>query len=243
MKSYADTNTGLVRSENEDSFVLHVPNNGEAAAGKGALAIVADGVGGGPDGKRASSMAVNIVLSRYYDSVDEDPSSQLLSALQHANDEIYHAARHDRPYGGMATTCTALALVDGSCYLCHAGDSRAYLLHAGELRRMSKDHTLVEDMVDDGIISKEEAAVHPQRNIILKALGSKPYIVPDIETFPVEPGDTILLCSDGLYGYISDAEIARELLGHQVAVAGKNLMNLALLRGGVDNITLVILNI
>jgi len=243
MQSYAETNTGLVRSENEDSYVLHIPSNGEAASKKGTLAIVADGVGGGPDGKLASSMAVNIILSQYYNSGGEAPSSRLLSAMKTANDEIYNAAKKNRPYGGMATTCTALALVEGSAYLCHAGDSRAYLLHGGELRRVSKDHTLVEEMVEDGIISKEEAAVHPHRNIILKALGSKPELVPYVETFTVETGDTILLCSDGLYGLVSDSEIYRELMTNQVAAAGKNLMTLALRRGGVDNITLVVLNI
>jgi protein phosphatase len=241
--SYAGSDRGLVRDENEDSFLLRIPDDKNIILNKGILAIVADGVGGGPDGKLASSMAVELIKDQYYSCDRDDRSVALQMAMEHANCQIYLAARKARPYGGMATTCTAFALINGQGCLCHVGDSRAYLLHDGTLRRISKDHTLVGDMVDEGIISEDEARKHPQRNIILKALGSGPEITPQIETVPVNAGDTILLCSDGLHGCVSDAEIFKTLYNNQVAKAGKGLKDLALQRGGADNITLVILSI
>jgi|WetSurMetagenome_2_1015567.scaffolds.fasta_scaffold00458_19 PPM family protein phosphatase len=243
MDFFAGSDIGRVRSENEDSFLLCVPDDEDILLKKGALAIVADGVGGGPDGKLASSMAVEIIRTQYYNSDSVDHSYALLSAMQHANNEIFRTAGNELFNGGMSTTCTAVALVDGKGHLCHAGDSRAYLLHSGEFRRISKDHTLVEDLVDEGIISKEEAANHPQRNIIVKALGFKPDITPDVESVPVEKGDTLFLCSDGVYGCVSDEEIVGELLDNQAESAGNRLIALALERGGKDNITLVILKV
>jgi PPM family protein phosphatase len=241
MISYAGSDIGHVRAENEDSYLLHIPDDTNTLQKKGILAIVADGVGGGPDGKLASSMAVDIICSQYYSSDNEDHAAALLTAMRQANDEIYRTARKNITYDGMATTCTAFVLLDGKGYLCHAGDSRAYLLHSGAFRRISKDHTLVEEMVDDEIISLEEAAVHPHRNIILKALGSRPEIDPDLAVVRITKGDTVLLCSDGLYGCVSDPEMSSELRDHQVEIAGKRLLDLALERGGKDNITLVIL--
>lgn len=243
MKSYAGSDKGLVRSENEDSYLLQIPDYDEVSCKKGILAIVADGVGGGPNGKLASSMAVEIVRDRYYNDDATDNSYSLLMAVRHANSEIYNASKRHLSDNGMATTCTALALIDCVGFLCHAGDSRAYLLHDSKIMRLSKDHTLVEDMMDDGIITAEEAQIHPHRNIILKALGTRSEIEPDINSFCFEKGDTILLCSDGLHGCVTDDEIGRTLLSDNVANAGKKLIKLALARGGADNITLVILNI
>jgi PPM family protein phosphatase len=242
MNSFTGTDIGYVRTENEDSFLLRIPDDADTFQKKGVLAIVADGVGGGPDGKLASSMAVDIICSQYYSSENEDQATALLSAMRQANSEIYLAA-NNRSYDGMATTCTAFALLDGKGYLCHAGDSRAYLLHSGDFRRISKDHTLVEEMVDDEIISMEEAAVHPQRNIILKALGSRPDIDPDLAVVRITKTDTILLCSDGLYGSVSDTEMSSKLIDNHVETAGKKLIDLALERGGTDNITVVILKV
>jgi PPM family protein phosphatase len=240
--SFAATNMGLVRRENEDSYLLTIPDDKDVLHKKGVLVIVADGVGGGPDGKLASSMAVELVGEHYYNSDKADNSQSLLLAVQYANDRIYKEVGKAIKYGGMATTCTAFVLLNGSGVLCHVGDSRAYLLHEGELRRISKDHTLVEDMVDEGIISAVEARTHPQKNIILKALGSGPVINPDIATLSVAKGDSIMLCSDGLHGCVSDFEICTALRMNQVSTAGNNLMALALERGGTDNITMVILH-
>jgi protein phosphatase len=116
-------------------------------------------------------------------------------------------------------------------------------MHAGVCRRISRDDTLVEDMVDDGIISKEEAATHPQRNLILKALGAKPDIIPDIAVVRITKSDIILLCSDGLHGCVSDDEIGDTLGAYEVETAGWKLIQIALSRGGPDNITVVILNV
>jgi serine/threonine protein phosphatase PrpC len=167
----------------------------------------------------------------------------LQMAMEYANRQICHADEMDLSCRGMATTCTSFAILDKKGFLCHVGDSRAYLLQADRLKRISKDHTLVGDMLSEGIITESEARSHPQRNIILRALGSRGDVFPQVDAFELNAGDTILLCSDGLHGCVSDDEIYSALYNSQPARAGEVLMNLALERGGVDNITIVILSI
>jgi len=143
----------------------------------------------------------------------------------------------------MATTRTAASVRKGEGFLSHIGDSRAYLLHNRELLQLSEDHTLVGELIHEGLISREEGRKHPHRNIILKALGSASHIEPNTSHIVLEYGDTLLLCSDGLYGCVSDDEISSILSGQPVEWAGHRLIELALERGGADNITIVILRL
>jgi protein phosphatase len=143
----------------------------------------------------------------------------------------------------MGTTCTAFVIGDGEGYLSHAGDSRVYLLRNRELLQLSEDHTLVNELINEGIISREEGRKHPHRNIITKALGTSSTIEPDASFIELESEDTLLLCSDGLYGCASDDEISSVLSGQPVEEAGRGLIELALKRGGSDNITVVILRV
>jgi serine/threonine protein phosphatase PrpC len=243
MRSFTGSDKGLVRRENEDSYLLYIPDDEELLERKGILVIVADGVGGGPAGKRASSMAVELIRDFYYQHPDEDKLEALQESLKAANLHIYQESRMDPLLHGMGTTCTAFVVCKTEGFLCHAGDSRAYLLRDRELRLISEDHTLVHELVAEGIITPEEGRTHPQRNIILKALGSASHLDPDTECIDLQKGDTLLLCSDGLHGYMSDEEIYSTLSGNPVEEAGSKLIELALDRGGADNITVVILNI
>ncbi len=243
MRSFTGSEKGFVRRENEDSYVLCIPDDEDLLERKGVLVIVADGVGGGPGGKRASSMAVELIRDCYYRQQNEDKLKALQECLKAANLHIYQEAGRDRLLRGMATTCTAFVICKTEGFLCHAGDSRAYLLRGRELRLISQDHTLVNELVAEGIITPEEGRVHPNRNIILKALGSASQLEPDASCLDLQRGDTLLLCSDGLHGYMSDEEIYSILSGNPVEKAGSKLIELALDRGGVDNITVVILNI
>jgi protein phosphatase len=243
VQSFAASDKGLVRNENEDSYILYVPDDEGILQRKGILAVVADGVGGGPAGKLASSMAVELVRDSYYRDPDKNNLSALRESLQIANIEIHKAAQQDLSLRGMATTCTAFVFWKGEGFLSHIGDSRAYLLRNRELRQLSEDHTLVNELIREGIISREEGRKHPNRNIILKAVGTTRDITPDTSHIALENEDTVLLCSDGLHGCVSDEEISFVLLGQPMEEAGRRLIELALKKGGSDNITVVILRV
>jgi serine/threonine protein phosphatase PrpC len=243
MRYFAASDKGLVRPENEDSYLLHMPENAGDLESKGILAIVADGVGGGPAGKHASSMAVELIRDYYYGHAASGKLQTLQEALEEANLRIFEEAKRDLQLRGMATTCTAMAISRNEGCLSHAGDSRAYLLRGDELSLVSEDHTLVGELVAEGIITAEEGRVHPQRNIILKALGSTGSLTPDAVCIDLRKGDTLLLCSDGLHGYVTDDEIASIMTRNTVEEAGPKLISLALDRGGADNITVVLVAI
>lgn len=240
---FAETDKGLVRPENEDSFLLYVPEDEDILRQKGVLAIVADGVGGALGGKQASSTAVEAVKDSYYKSRQSDSSLSLEESLKTANLEIHRASQNDQRFRGMATTCTALAIKGSDGFISHAGDSRAYLFRQGKLRQITEDHTLVNKLFKDGLVSADEVRNHPQKNIILKALGSNSDPQPDTYRIYLEQEDCLLLCSDGLYCLISDDEIADSLAGVSLDETGHKLINLAKQRGGTDNITVVILRL
>ncbi len=241
VRTFAESDRGLVRNQNEDSYLLYVPDNAGVLQRKGILAVVADGVGGGPAGKQASSMAVEILKDTYYGFKGDENSEALRESLRAANAEIYSASRRDSGLRGMATTCTAVALVNGEALLCHAGDSRAYIFRKGDFMQISEDHTLVNELVKEGIITREEAGRHPQRNIITKSLGSVPFIEPESRRVSLESEDTLLLCSDGLHGYVSEAEISSILSAFPAEEAGRRLIARAYEKGAPDNITVLIL--
>lgn len=240
---FSGSDRGHVRRENEDSYLLYVPDDENLLRQKGMLAIVADGVGGGPAGKQASSMAVEVVRESFYLDSKQDNSEALKDSVRTANRKIYEASRREARFNGMATTCTAFAFSGNSGIIAHVGDSRAYLLRKKELQQLSKDHTLVGELVEEGIITPEEARRHPQRHIILKAMGSTPDVIPDMGRIDLEAGDIVLLCSDGLHGLVLDTDIASALNSYPVDQAGKKLINMALDAGGTDNVTVVIVSI
>ena len=231
------TDVGCVREINEDSGRFIRPDDEARLKTRGALMIVADGMGGHSAGEVASRMAVELIPEIYYGSKGEPPRA-LKEAVEEANRRIHAAAAEDESKHGMGTTCTALCVLDGQAFAAHVGDSRLYMLREGKVYQLTEDHSAVMEMVKMGLITKEEARHHEDKNVILRALGTSPEVeVSALEPFSVRIGDKYLLCSDGLYDLVPDEEIERELSGNDIDAAGQKLIALAKERGGHDNIT------
>jgi protein phosphatase len=222
------TDTGRQRHANEDSYYAKAP-----------MFAVADGMGGAQAGEVASRIAAGAFDHR---RVSDDPSAeeQLEGIAQEANRKIHKLAQVDSSRAGMGTTLTAALLRDDELALGHVGDSRAYVLRDGKLKRLTKDHSLVEELRRQGRLTEEQAEEHPQRSIITRALGPEPTVNVDTMTFPARDGDVFLLCSDGLTTMISDEEI-REILvrSKNLRSAVNRLVEAANRGGGRDNITAV----
>jgi protein phosphatase len=238
------TDTGCQREINEDSISYVKPNDPAKLASKGLLAIVADGMGGHSAGEVASNLAVKIISQAYYDG-DGDARSSLKNAFLKANRRILEASRETADLKGMGTTCTALVLQNGSAIAAHVGDSRLYLVRDGNIYLMTEDHSAVMELVKHGLISLEQARHHPDKNVILRALGSNEdlEVTTWAEPFPVREGDTFLLCSDGLYDLVEDEEIKQAVLISDPHTACQNLVALARERGGPDNISVGIVRL
>jgi len=232
---------GCVRTNNEDSALFIRPASKEVRATKGFLAIVADGMGGHAAGEIASQMAVETTSKTYFDR-DESSEESLFFALTKANRNIWQAAAKNVRQKGMGTTCTAMAIIDTRLYLAHVGDSRAYLLKKGQIFQLSKDHTYVQSLVDQGVITPLDAEKHPERNVLTRAMGTHNKVEIDVALMPLhfEDDDRLFLCSDGLYDYLSDEEIAELLLIPSLSEAASQLIDLAKQRGGHDNITVLL---
>jgi len=223
----AATDIGLVREGNEDSYLVDEP-----------LFAVADGMGGHRGGEVASQLALETVEKLF-----QKGTGDLAEQVQEANRAVFERSVEDRKVAGMGTTLTA-ALVEGDrIRLAHVGDSRAYLLRDGELRRLTEDHTLVHRMVTEGEISEEEAEAHPQRSVLTRALGVDMVVDVDDDVVQVRSGDRLLLCTDGLTGMVSEEEIKEMLQGiADPSEAAERLVRRANEAGGVDNITVVVLD-
>ena len=225
----ANSNVGCVREHNEDSFIAHSP-----------LFVVADGMGGHEAGEVASEIAVNAISKH---APKEPDANQLSFAVQEANLEILNASAKGIGKPGMGTTVTAAVVFEQQLLIAQVGDSRAYLLHNGRLQRLTRDHSLVADLVAQGSITEEEARVHPQRSVITRALGSEPNVEPDIYILQLEKDDRILLCSDGLSSMIYDTKIEAILKDYKdVNTCCDELINAALKAGGLDNITAIVID-
>ncbi|MBF4510331.1 MAG: Stp1/IreP family PP2C-type Ser/Thr phosphatase [Aeromicrobium sp.] len=225
-----DTHVGLVRSGNEDAFLLAPP-----------LFAVADGLGGHQAGEVASSIAIDTLLEAAPRQAD---AKALGRAARRANAAVIDAARTGKGRSGMGTTITA-AMLDGTrVALAHVGDSRAYLLHLGQLQQLTQDHSMVADLVREGRLTPDEARVHPNRSVITRALGSDPDMMADTFEVDAASGDRLLLATDGLTGLVPDAEIER-ILGAAPTPqdAVDTLIDAALDAGGHDNVTVVVTDI
>jgi len=232
------TDIGAVRSHNED-FVLYAPPQENGTTGNRAtLALVADGMGGHAAGEVASKLAAETIYRVFCEGDGRLPKT-LGSAFAAANAEILNWTKLHPECAGMGTTCTALALRDDQAWLAHVGDSRAYLLRDGSLRQLSEDQTLVAQLVREGKLTAEEARHSPVSNIILQALGMGPDIEPLIWDKPLAlaAGDTLVLCTDGLSGLVSDADIA-DMAGRLAPLeACAALIEAAVVAGGHDNVS------
>ena len=232
--SYSITETGKVRQINEDSVLE-----------RGNMFAVADGMGGHQAGEVASSLALSVVSQYIEDNIGLISGEKLVEkATSAANAAIYTKASSSAKFRQMGTTLPLLYREGDTVYLAHVGDSRAYLFREGELKRITRDHSLVATLVEEGEITEEQAQVHPQRNIILKALGLEPQVEVDVSAVRIQTGDVFLLGSDGLTGLVRDPDIARILAGEGGPEQWSRLLvDAALAAGGTDNISVVLVRI
>lgn len=237
------TDAGQVRAQNEDFVGSWEPATDDERARTGWLYIVADGVGGAEAGDVASQLATEQTISHFLESEEVDSAERLRYAIQRANDDLREVASMRGRGGYMATTMCAAYIQDSHILLANVGDSRGYHVHNGSIEQVTNDHSLVAQLVEQGVITEEEAAVHPRRNVILSSLG--PTRDPQIDVFDVEAaeGDVLLLCSDGLTRHVQDAEIARIVGESAPEEASRTLIDLANARGGSDNISVALLHI
>ena len=229
MKVYAITDIGRMRPINEDSYYLPQPEERFCA--------VADGMGGHNAGEVASALAVKAFSERMRQAGGMSAHA-LREAVEIANDAVYEAALENAGMNGMGTTFSALAIQGGQAYLAHVGDSRVYLIRGGVIMQVTTDHTLVEEMVQRGMLTPREARVHPRRNIITRALGTEPWVEVDTLQMDTRPGDAFFLCSDGMTNYVEERDILNETLsGAPWQEKLERLVRMALENGGSDNIT------
>jgi protein phosphatase len=242
----SESDVGCVRLNNEDSFGYWEPNDDQDFLRKGRLAVVADGMGGYEGGQEASRLAVESMVAAYRDSRGDDPRQALIEGLRSAHDEIHKYTIEHPELRGMGTTCTAAAIVKNSLFYVHVGDTRLYEIRDGRIRRVTRDHSYVGQLVEAGMISEAQAEVHPQRNILTSAVGSNPDLVMDApeNPEPLRAGDVIVICSDGLWGQVRDEEILDTISKkNSVKQAGHELIQLARKRGAPDNVTVQILRL
>lgn len=237
MKIVARTDTGLFRENNQDSY--------SAFELEGAvIAVVCDGMGGAAEGALASNQAVmaikEFITERYYSGMsDLSIKSLLVSALESANRFVFNLSRTDDNYFGMGTTAVATIISDSFAYIAHAGDSRAYKKSDGVLYQLTKDHSIIQHMIESGEISVEEASDHPDKHIITRALGVDVDLKVDFCQEPFNENDLLILCSDGLTNFVGNEDIINLTNDGCYYDYADRLVNLANQNGGGDNITVV----
>ena len=225
------TDVGKVRANNQDAPIV---------SEKLRLYGVADGMGGHKGGEVASTSARDNLLRELE---GKTPSVAALSgAIEEVNRQIYHQQEHDDALTGMGTTLSVLWMSDNFVYIGHVGDSRVYLLRDGEFRQMTLDHSLVEQLVREGVLTEEEAQNHPMRNIITRAIGTDESVEVDVVVEERRKGDLWLACSDGLHGLVDDRQMRDALRQYAPEKAADVLLKAALDSGGRDNVTLVIVH-
>jgi protein phosphatase len=245
VKFVARSEIGHARENNEDKFDFYEPDEEPLLAARGSVYLVCDGMGGHNAGQIASELAAKQFLHAYY-HLGGTAQEAARHAILQAHHYIAEMASKTPSRYGMGTTLTALILKQDEGILAHVGDSRCYRLREGVFEQLSRDHTLVAHLVEQGILTPEQARYHPQRNVIRQAVGvadpSEP-LEPDIETFALQVGDLYLLCSDGLTDMVDDAEIEAILRDEPPTRAAWRLVDRALANGGRDNITVVLVRI
>ncbi len=236
------TDTGLARRENQDAYAVH--DGGDDGF---TVCVVCDGMGGPGGGKLASHLAVDAFLSackaNLREDMDWDQVEEVTAfAVAAANTAVYERSCAGDGLRGMGTTLVSAVVRKGEALLDNVGDSRAYLIHDGGIARITRDHSVVERLVRQGNITEEEARIHPNRNLITRALGPDRSAFSDSYRVTLEPGDSLLLCTDGLTGPVTDRELAEEILrGTEDNRCLDRLLELAKKRGAPDNVTAVLL--
>ena len=239
MKYSILTDKGIVRDSNQDSCMAVCPDEDSC------FAVVCDGMGGANAGDVASDIAVKTITERVTAGWRSGMSNEsvinlLASAITAANIAVYDRAEEDPSLAGMGTTVVAAVVIRDRLVVAHAGDSRAYSL-TDRLTCLTKDHSLVQSMVDEGLITEEQARVHPKKNYITRALGIEEKIEIDFSEFSFSPGEKVLLCSDGLTNFVTDEDICGILSEGPYETYARRLVNAANGNGGGDNISAVVI--
>ena len=243
------TDPGMVRSHNEDSIAADAQNG---------LVVLADGMGGYNAGEVASGMATTVILTEMRQILtevqphdrEEGTREEIAARLVHeqilkANTSIYQAAQSQPQYAGMGTTLVVCLFYDNRVLVAHLGDSRLYLLREGTLRQVTRDHSLLQEQIDSGIITAEQAKNAAHKNLVTRALGIDPIVEPEIHEYPARPGDLYLLCSDGLCDMVDDEDIGMtlEALGGNLKLAAQQLVQMANDNGGRDNVSVILVRV
>ena len=237
------TDVGRKRPHNEDNMAYVIPKDEHVMARKGALFIVADGMGGHAAGEVASEIAVDTVTVTYYQDDSEDIALSLMNAIKRANTIIHQRAAENMLRSGMGTTCVSAVLRGKMAYIANVGDSRAYVIRQGHVKQVSQDHSWVEEQVRAGLLTRDQARSHAQRNVITRCLGTQVDVEVDVFTEELEDGDCLILCTDGLSGSVYEEDlrsiveqyVPQESVYHLVERANEN--------GGPDNITAIVVRV
>ncbi len=241
INAWGITDKGVVRTQNQDGYYLDVPSEHLA------VGVVCDGMGGAKAGNIASLIAVETfvdTLQQVQGEPDTPPPAVLARAAEEANSAVYRRASSDPDCFGMGTTMVAVLVVENTAYLLNIGDSRAYHINQEGIARLTRDHSVVEDMVARGDITPEEARTHPRKNLITRALGAEERIRADLYEKELQGGDYLLLCSDGLSNILSDQELLYEVIhGGEPADCCQRLLDITISRGAPDNVTAVLFQI
>ena len=240
MNVWGITDRGVIRTQNQDAFAHQVLPDGRV------VALVCDGMGGAKAGNVASAMAVDIFMREFLQDegrLGQSNRSRMERSAASANEQIFHRAITEPDCGGMGTTIVAALVEEGEALILNEGDSRAYHLSEEKgIVRVTRDHSLVEDMVERGELTRDQARTHPHKNLITRALGAEPVLLADCFEQDVAPGDYLLLCSDGLSNVVTDQEILYEVIhGGEDEACCQRLLDVALHRGAPDNVTVVLM--
>ncbi|MGE0002673.1 MAG: PP2C family serine/threonine-protein phosphatase [Fimbriimonadaceae bacterium] len=239
----AKTDIGRIRDNNEDKFEFFVPEGEQEVAAKGLAFVVADGMGGHEAGQIASEIAVKTFLETYYSYPGSEPEAALRAAVNGANRFVVDVGRAIPSRRGMGSTLSVLVLLQDVGYIAQVGDSRVYRFRRGVTELLTVDHTWVEQMVLHGSLSREEAESHPNRHMLLRAIGSETDFEPDIYLFQLEQQDVFMICSDGVTNHVPDAKINEILASAGPSEAARQLVTAALVGGGSDNATVLVIRV
>lgn len=241
------TDTGLQRQSNEDSAISVQPEDARVMASKGALFIVADGLGGHTHGELAGQLAVNTIRDAYYQQESASPLTALRLAIEQANKSLYEKNLAESPQLEhnkiMGTTCVAAVVRGDTLYVANVGDSRVYIIRGGQARQVSLDHSVVARLVREGELTREQASDHPDRNKIYRCLGAHEVVETDTFSEKLQAGDLLLLCTDGLWELIADQDLAGIVQQHKPQESVQLLIDRANELGGRDNITAVVVQV
>lgn len=243
LKYSGRTDMGRVRENNEDKFDFYDPEEPAILAARGSLFAVADGMGGAQAGQIASEMLLKQLINSYYDDPFSEVENALRNAIVQANDQIYSLAQMIPERQGMGTTLVTTIFLEDKVLVAHVGDSRVYRIRNGECERITVDHSWVEEQTRMGLMTRDQAELSPFKNIITRSVGAMQYVDPELSMHAAVPGDTWVLCSDGLTGYVEDVEITDIVTTHSASEATRQLILLANARGGRDNITVFVISI